>query len=151
MERRTASIALRATAPPCNTLKALENVPRSAGLRTFGSKTRFHNRSTCNIAPYYYTKKGPNLLYAVSVGVRSACNPDGGIVLDIDHGQVFRLNPVGALILELLMKGSAEAEMVHEIAQRYGIDEGAARADVREFLVSLEQSKLIHKKQEEAS
>jgi len=72
-------------------------------------------------------------------------------VLDIDHGQVFRLNPVGALILELLMKGSAEAEMVHEIAQRYGIDEGATRADVREFLVSLEQSKLIYKNQEEAS
>jgi hypothetical protein len=125
--------------------------PKVGWLANIWLKDSLPCRSTCNIAPYYYTKKGPNLLYAVSVGVRSACNRDGGIVLDIDHGQVFRLNPVGALILELLMKGSAEAEMVHEIAQRYGIDEGAARADVREFLVSLEQSKLIHKKQEEAS
>jgi hypothetical protein len=88
-------------------------------------------------------------LYAVSIGVRSTSTPDGGIVLDIDHGQVFRLNPVGILILDLLMKGSREAEIVHEIAQRYAIDEPGATRDVREFLVSLEQSKLVHRNQEE--
>ena len=86
-------------------------------------------------------------MYRVSIGVRSTSSPDGGVVLDIDHGQVFRLNRVGALIFELLMKGSTEAEMVFEIAQQYAIDEPVATADVREFLASLEQSKLVHRKQ----
>lgn len=82
-------------------------------------------------------------MYEVSTGVRSTRNEDGGIVLDIDHGQMFRLNPVGALILESLSKGSAEAEIAKEISRQYSISEDIAAADVREFLESLEQHKLV--------
>jgi hypothetical protein len=82
-------------------------------------------------------------LYAVSVGVRSTRNEDGGIVLDIDHGQMFRLNPVGALILESLGKGRPEAEIAQEIVRQYSISEETAVADVREFLQSLEKHKLV--------
>ena len=83
-------------------------------------------------------------MYAVSAGVRSTRNEDGGIVLDIDHGQMFRLNPVGALILESLAKGRAETEIAKEIAQQYSISEEAAMADVRDFLKSLEEYRLVH-------
>jgi len=82
-------------------------------------------------------------LYEVSAGVRSTRNEDGGIVLDIDHGQMFRLNPVGALILDLLGKGLPETEIGQEIAHQYGISEETAVADVREFLQSLEEHKLV--------
>jgi Coenzyme PQQ synthesis protein D (PqqD) len=82
-------------------------------------------------------------LYAVSAGVRSTRNEDGGIVLDIDHGQMFRLNPVGALILESLGKGCAETEIAQEISRQYSISEETAVADVREFLQSLEEHKLV--------
>jgi hypothetical protein len=88
-------------------------------------------------------------LYAVSAGVRSTRNEDGGIVLDIDHGQIFRLNPVGALILESLGKGCAEAEIAKEIAHQYSISEETAVADVREFLKSLEEHKLVRTQQGE--
>jgi hypothetical protein len=82
-------------------------------------------------------------LHEISAGVRSTRNEDGGIVLDIDHGQMFRLNPVGALILESLGKGCAEAEIAQEIARQYNIREETASADLREFLQSLEEHKLV--------
>lgn len=88
-------------------------------------------------------------MYEVSAGVRSTRNEDGGIVLDIDHGQMFRLNPVGALILESLGKGSAEMEIAKEISRQYGISEETARSDVREFLKSLEEHKLVRTQQGE--
>ena len=82
-------------------------------------------------------------MYDISAGVRSTRSEDGGIVLDIDHGQMFRLNPVGAVILESLGKGCAESEIAQQIARQYNISEGAASADIREFLQSLAQHKLV--------
>jgi hypothetical protein len=82
-------------------------------------------------------------VYEVSTGVRSTRNEDGGIVLDIDHGQMFRLNPVGALILDFLGKGRSEAEIAREIADQYNISLETARADMSEFLKSLEESNLV--------
>jgi PqqD family protein of HPr-rel-A system len=78
-------------------------------------------------------------------------NDDGGIVLDIRHGQMFRLNPVGALIMESLGKGCAVAEIAQEIARQYNIGEETAAADVRDFLTSLEEHRLIHMHQSENS
>lgn len=88
-------------------------------------------------------------MYALSAGVRSTRNEDGGIVLDIDHGLMFRLNPVGALILESLGKGCAETQIAQEIARQYNISEETASADVGEFLQSLEEHKLVRARQGE--
>ena len=88
-------------------------------------------------------------MYAVAAGVRSTRNEDGEIVLDIDHGQMFRLNPVAALILESLGKGCAESEIAQEIARQYNISEETASADIREFLKSLEEHKLVRTQQGE--
>ena len=87
--------------------------------------------------------EGSHAVYEVSAGVRSTRNEDGGIVLDIDHGQMFRLNPVGALILDFLGKGRSEAEIAQEVAGQYGISLEIARADVHEFLESLEVHTLV--------
>jgi len=64
---------------------------------------------------------------------------------------MFRLNPVGALILESLAKGRADTEIAKEISRQYSIGEESAVADVREFLKSLEQHKLIRVYQDESS
>jgi len=82
-------------------------------------------------------------LYAVSAGVRSTRNEDGGIVLDIQHGQMFRLNPVAALILESIGKGCTETEIVEEISRQCSVCEKTALADLREFVKSLEEHKLV--------
>jgi hypothetical protein len=84
-------------------------------------------------------------LYALSAGVRSSRNEDGGIALDIDRGQMFRLNPVGALILESVGKGYPETEIAKEVSRQYGISEETAAADVCEFLASLEKHDLVHR------
>jgi hypothetical protein len=83
-------------------------------------------------------------VYEISTGVRSTRNEDGGIVLDIDQGQMFRLNPVGALILELLANGYGEADIANQIAHEYRIRDEMALTDVHEFLKSLETNGLVH-------
>lgn len=107
---------------------------------------------SCKVSPHTYVSwhipstlptERTHALYAVSAGVRSTRNEDGGIVLDIDQGQMFRVNPVGALILESLGKGCAETEIAKEISRQYSISEETAGADVREFLKSLEEHKLV--------
>jgi Coenzyme PQQ synthesis protein D (PqqD) len=104
-------------------------------------------RSTWQINSYIPIER-THAVYAVSSGVRTTRNEDGGIVLDIDHGQVFRLNPVGSLILESLGKGWSEIEIAKEISRRYSISEETAVADVGEFLESLEEHDLIHEEDE---
>lgn len=83
------------------------------------------------------------MVYDVSAGVRNTRNDDGGIVLDIAQGQMFRLNPVGALIMTRLQEGHVEVEIAREIARQYNVSEEAAAIDLDEFLKSLEQHKLI--------
>jgi hypothetical protein len=79
----------------------------------------------------------------VSDNIRSTHNQDGGIVLDILHGRMFRLNFVGSRILELLKQGSTEPEIVDQLARQFGIRPSTAEADVREFVEILERHKLL--------
>ena len=44
-------------------------------------------------------------MFRLSEQVRSTHNQDGAVVLDILHGQMFRLNLVGSRMLELLKGG----------------------------------------------
>ena len=82
-------------------------------------------------------------MYRVRETVRATHNPDGGVVLDIDSGKMFRLNPVGALILELVADGRSERETANSVAQQYNIGEETALADVCDFLRSLEKLQLV--------
>lgn len=82
-------------------------------------------------------------LYRVSDGVRSTHGQDGAIVLDIHQGQMFNLNPVGSRILELLESGSAEAEIVDVISREFGTSREIVENDVREFIGSLKEHKLV--------
>ena len=79
----------------------------------------------------------------LSDAVRTTLSEDGGIVLDIRRGQMLRVNPTGALILELLQAGKSESQIANEIERRYGIGEATARSDVREFLELLEHQQLL--------
>lgn len=85
----------------------------------------------------------------VSAGIRSIRNADGGIVLDIDRGLMFRLNPLGALILEAIAKGCTQIEIGKEIARQFSIGEETAVADVREFVKSIEQHGIVRTPQGE--
>jgi len=85
----------------------------------------------------------------VSAGIRSTRNADGGIVLDIDRGLMFRLNPLGALVLEAIAKGCTQIEIAKEIARQCDIGEETAASDVGEFVKSLEQHGIVRAPQGE--
>ena len=58
-------------------------------------------------------------MHRVSDGVRSTHGQDGAIVLDVQQGQMFNLNPVGSRILELLETGSADSDIVNVISREF--------------------------------
>jgi hypothetical protein len=88
------------------------------------------------------TKRGWPM-YRISNGVRSTHGQDGAIVLDIEQGQMFNLNLVGSRILELLESGSAETDIVNVISCEFHAERGTVESDVREFIESLKEHKLL--------
>ena len=88
------------------------------------------------------TQKG-NRLLKIAEGVRSTHDRDGGVVLDIRHGQMFTLNLVGSKILEMLKRGCPETQMVEEISRKFHIRQDIVERDVREFLECLEKHRLL--------
>jgi hypothetical protein len=82
-------------------------------------------------------------MYRISTSVRSTHGQDGAIVLDVEQGQMFNLNLVGSKILELLESGLAEADIVCAISREFNVDQTMVANDVREFIESLKQHKLL--------
>lgn len=64
-------------------------------------------------------------------------------MLDIHHGQMFNVNPVGSRILELLESGSTEADIVEAISREFNASREMVENDVREFIGSLKEHKLV--------
>jgi len=75
--------------------------------------------------------------------VRRTHTQDGGVLLDIHHGQIFSLNLVGARILELLDSGFDEAGIADQVSRAYAMDLETVRADVHEFLEVLRRHHLL--------
>jgi len=73
----------------------------------------------------------------IADGIRSTHNEDGGIVLDVNHGQLFKLNFVGAKILALLERGRTETQITDDIAKTFAMNAEAVRTDVDEFIALL--------------
>ena len=82
-------------------------------------------------------------MFRVSDTIRRTETADGGILLDVHHGQMFCLNLVGSKILELLSRGYDETRIAEEISQSYGVASDIARSDVREFVESLHRHHIL--------
>jgi hypothetical protein len=75
--------------------------------------------------------------------VRSTHNQDGAVVLDILHGQMFRLNVVGSRMLQLLNEGHTEPEIAEQLSREFGVGREIVAADLQEFLTHLEKHHLL--------
>jgi hypothetical protein len=73
-------------------------------------------------------------VYRISDTIRRTQSDDGGILLDVHHGQMFCVNVVGCKILELVEKGFDEAEIADHVSRAYVMDIKTVRADVHEFI-----------------
>jgi hypothetical protein len=79
----------------------------------------------------------------VSEAVRSCCNEQGGILLDIQRGQMFRINAVGSKILNFVERGYDERQIAEEICRAYGVEIETAESDVHEFFEALYEHRLL--------
>jgi hypothetical protein len=82
-------------------------------------------------------------MFRLKEQVRSTHNQDGAVVLDILHGQMFRLNLVGSRMLELLKQGHTEVEIAEEVSKEFSVDRKIVASDLHEFLVHLEKHHLL--------
>ena len=82
-------------------------------------------------------------VFTVPEHVRATHGSDGAVVLDILHGQMFRLNLAGSMILELSKQGMGQPEITEQLVREFRIERTTAEADVREFLEALEKHHLV--------
>ena len=82
-------------------------------------------------------------MFQISSTIRRTRTADGGILLDIHHGQMFCLNLVGAKILELMQRGYDESRIADEISLDYGANKEVVRADVIEFIETLRKHHIL--------
>jgi hypothetical protein len=86
----------------------------------------------------------------LSEHVRSTHSQDGAVVLDIVHGQMFRLNLIGSRLLELLKQGHTEPQIAEQLSQEFDVDPVSIAIDVREFLEQLRQHHLLNGQENES-
>ena len=81
----------------------------------------------------------------IAPGVRETASEDGAVLLDIEQGICFSLNPVGLKIWELLKTHHSVDEIADDLAQDFPVPRSQLLSDVVEFLQSLEAKRLIHR------
>ena len=82
-------------------------------------------------------------MFQISDTIRRTETADGGILLDVHHGQMFCLNVVGSKILELMQRGYDEALITEEIGRQYGVSREVVRVDVTEFIEMLQKHHIL--------
>jgi Coenzyme PQQ synthesis protein D (PqqD) len=65
---------------------------------------------------------------------------DGGVLLDLATGSLYRLNAVATQICAALGRGASPAEAARELAESFGLTPAEARRDVRGVLAGLQAS-----------
>jgi hypothetical protein len=73
----------------------------------------------------------------LAAGIRVSTHQDGAVMLDINGGQVYSTNRVGAEILSLIEKGDDLDAIAERIGKDFDVPIERIRVDVRNFLDSL--------------
>lgn len=75
--------------------------------------------------------------------LRSIVDQDGAVILDLDHGEFFSLNPVAHSIWTRLQAGEMPDAIALALARETGADLDRVLADMNEFLLDLKSKHLI--------
>ena len=81
----------------------------------------------------------------IAPSVRETASEDGAVLLDIQQGICFSLNPVGLKIWELLKKRYSVDQIADALAQDFPVSRSQLFSDVVEFLQALEAKRLIRR------
>jgi hypothetical protein len=80
---------------------------------------------------------------AIAPGVREVASEDGAVLLDVEQGVCFSLNPVGLKIWELLKKGCSLEQIADALGQEFPVSRPQLLSDATEFIAALEEKRLI--------
>ena len=83
--------------------------------------------------------------FTIAPGVRETSSQDGAVLLDIEQGICFSLNPVGLRIWELLKKGCSVDQIVDALGQEFSVPRTELLSDANEFIEALEAKHLIRR------
>ena len=83
--------------------------------------------------------------FTIATGVRETASEDGAVLLDIEQGICFSLNPVGLKVWELLKKRCSLDEIADALAQEFSVPRDQILSDASEFIEALEAKHLIHR------
>jgi len=86
-----------------------------------------------------------NSAMKVANGVRETNSQDGAVLLDIDQGLCFSMNPVGAKIWAMVKDGRSLDEITESLGQEFRLPRTQLLEDISEFLKQLEKMKLVSK------
>jgi len=78
-----------------------------------------------------------------SPSVRESNGSDGAVLLDIQQGICFSLNPVGATIWGLVKQRKSMDEIISSLVKDFNAPEEQIRSDVVEFAALLRQNGLL--------
>ncbi len=82
---------------------------------------------------------------AIASGVREVTSEDGAVLLDVEQGICFSLNPVGLKIWELLKKGCSLEQIADALGQEFPVSRPQLVSDAREFIAALEEKQLVRR------
>jgi len=82
-------------------------------------------------------------MFSISRSTRLTKSVDGGILLDVQKGEMFSLNPVGTRIIELLREPQDSLSLAEKLSQEFGVSEETVQDDVEEFLATLGKQGLL--------
>jgi hypothetical protein len=86
-------------------------------------------------------------MFSISKSVRLTKSRDGGILLDMERGGIFSLNPLATRIVELLRREQTVSSLVAQIGHEFGISEQLA-SDVTDFLSTLRNERLLQQSED---
>jgi hypothetical protein len=83
--------------------------------------------------------------FTIAPGVRETASEDGAVLLDIEQGICFSLNPVGLRIWELLKKRRSLDQIADTMGQEFSVSRSQLLSDATEFIKALEGKHLIYR------
>ena len=84
-----------------------------------------------------------NSAIKVAKGVRETVNQDGAVLLDIEQGLCFSLNPVGTRIWEMIKDGRSVDEIADALEEEFRLPRTQLLTDVSDFVNQLENMRLV--------
>ena len=80
-------------------------------------------------------------------GVRETASEDGAVLLDIEQGICFSLNPVGLKIWTMLKKRYSVDQVADELSREFAVPRQQVLTDTREFINALAAKRLVRRPQ----